>query len=45
MEGMKKYCAWSGDSTLAVANAVCEFKDGSKCDAEDFFNGTCSKGQ
>lgn len=41
----QKFCAWSGGSTLAVADAVCTFKDGSKCSAEAFYNGTCQKGE
>ena len=38
----QKYCAWSGGQTLAVANAVCTFKDGKKCLTETFYNGKCS---
>ena len=38
----QKYCAWSGGQTLAVANAVCTFKDGTKCLTEAFYNGKCS---
>jgi putative hemolysin len=41
----QKFCAWSGGSTLAVADAVCTFKDGSQCSAEAFYNGTCQKGE
>lgn len=39
----QKFCAWSGGSTLAVANAICIFKDGSTCLADDFYNDTCQK--
>ena len=38
----QKYCAWSGGHTLAVANSVCTFKDGSTCSTEAFYNGKCS---
>ena len=38
----QKYCAWSGGQTIAVANAVCTFKDGKKCLTETFYNGKCS---
>jgi hypothetical protein len=38
----QKYCVWSGGQTLAVANAVCTFKDGKKCLTETFYNGKCS---
>ena len=37
----QKFCAWSGGSTLAVANSVCIFKDGKKCSTLDFYNGKC----
>lgn len=37
----QKFCAWSGGQTLAVENAVCTFKDGSTCLADDFYKGTC----
>ncbi len=40
----QRYCAWSGGSTFAVANAVCKFKDGSQCLAEAFYVGICQKG-
>ncbi len=38
----QKYCAWSGGQTLAVANAVCTFKDVKKCLTETFYNCNCS---
>jgi len=41
----QKFCAWSGGQTLAVENAVCTFNDGSTCLADEFYNGTCQKGQ
>ena len=37
----QKFCAWSGGSTLAVEGAICTFKNGSTCLAEDFYNGKC----
>lgn len=37
----QKYCAWSGGETLAVPQAVCTFKNGSKCSVDEFYNGTC----
>ncbi|MEI6288558.1 MAG: DUF333 domain-containing protein [bacterium] len=40
----QKFCAWSGGSTFAVDNAVCKFKDGSQCLAQDFYTGLCQKG-
>lgn len=40
----QKYCAWSGGSTLAVANATCTFSDGTSCSAQAFYNGTCQRG-
>jgi len=41
----QSFCAWSGGKTFAVENAVCTFDDGSTCLADDFHNGTCSKGE
>jgi hypothetical protein len=41
----QRYCAWSGGSTSAVENAVCKFKDGSQCLAQDFYTGLCQKGE
>lgn len=41
----QKFCAWSGGDTLAEPNAVCKFKDGSTCLADDFYVGTCLKGE
>ena len=38
----QNFCAWSGGQTLAVANSICTFKNGSKCPTKDFYNGTCS---
>jgi putative hemolysin len=38
----QRYCAWLGGQTLAVANAVCTFKDGSTCPDDALYNGTCS---
>ena len=40
----QKFCAWSGGKTLAVANAVCTFKDGSTCSDDAFYAGTCQPG-
>ena len=39
----QSYCAWSGGQTLAVANSVCTFSNGSKCSTLDFYNGKCDK--
>lgn len=41
----QKFCAWSGGETFAVENAVCTFSDNSTCLADDFYAGTCQKGQ
>ncbi len=41
----QSFCAWSGGSTFAVDNAVCTFKDGSKCLDQDFYIGICQKGE
>lgn len=40
----QKFCAWSGGATLAQPNAICAFKDGSKCLADDFYSGKCNPG-
>jgi putative hemolysin len=37
----QKYCTWIGGSTLATANSVCTFKDGSSCKTLDLYKGTC----
>lgn len=39
----QKYCAWLGGDTFAVENAICVFKNGSKCQTIDVYNGTCSQ--
>jgi hypothetical protein len=41
----QKFCAWSGGSTFAQPNAVCTFKDGSKCSNDAFYSGICQKGE
>ena len=41
----QSFCAWSGGQTFAVENAVCTFTDGSTCLADNFYNGTCQKGE
>jgi len=41
----QSFCAWSGGKTFAVENAVCTFDDGSTCLADDFYSGTCQKGE
>jgi len=41
----QSFCAWSGGQTFAVENAVCTFNDGSTCLADDFYSGTCQKGE
>lgn len=38
----QKYCAWSGGQTLATANSICTFKNGSKCSTASYYNGTCA---
>jgi putative hemolysin len=38
----QKFCAWSGGSTLAVEGAICTFKDGTTCLADDFYNAKCT---
>jgi len=40
----QKYCAWMGGRTISTAHAICTFADGSTCDDEALFMGTCSKG-
>lgn len=39
----QNYCAWVGGETLAMANSVCTFKNGSKCSTKDLYNGKCVK--
>lgn len=39
------YCALLGGKTLAEKNATCTFNDGSVCDNNALYNGTCHKGQ
>lgn len=40
----QKYCAWLGGKTLAVKDAICTFSDGSTCPDDEFYAGTCQKG-
>jgi len=40
----QSFCAWSGGQTSAVENTLCTFSDGSTCPADDFYAGTCAKG-
>lgn len=39
------FCALVGGKTLAVPNATCTFPDGSVCNDDALFNGTCQRGQ
>lgn len=39
----QKFCAWAGGQTVAQENAVCTFKDGTKCDNKAFYEGSCPK--
>lgn len=41
----QRFCAWSGGQTSAVPQAVCRFKDGSRCLADDFYSGVCQMGR
>lgn len=41
----QKYCAWVGGRTVAMANAVCTFADGSSCLADDLYGGKCQPGE
>ena len=40
----QRYCAWCGGKTFAEAGAMCNFQDGSKCLADDYYKGTCQAG-
>lgn len=40
----QKYCAWLGGKTTATEHATCTFSDGSVCDDDALWSGTCHKG-
>lgn len=35
------YCAWTGGTTLAVPNSVCQLPNGTKCSTVDHYDGKC----
>lgn len=35
------YCAWTGGTTLAVPDSMCQLPDGTKCSTLDHYNGKC----
>ena len=41
----QSFCAWSGGKTFATENAICTFDDRSTCLADNYYNGTCQKGE
>lgn len=41
----ERFCGWVGGVTTTAPGAICTFKDGSVCDNDALFTGTCRKGQ
>ncbi|MDE2026005.1 MAG: DUF333 domain-containing protein [Patescibacteria group bacterium] len=41
----ERFCGWVGGATTTAPGAKCAFSDGSVCDNDALFNGTCHKGE